>query len=719
MKHRLFLRIGSLLTFLLTLAWSLLNVSCTDSETTDDTEFALYYAGVTDIGPSMNFTLDAPTYKGAAPSDFTITGVKLDGSSVETSSFTVDAATGAIHIENTSSLAVGTYTLDVACNSGGNHYSFSDIVTINMMKPVPDGITVEPNLLTVDYADVIGGAASLPTAQVTTDGNHISIKKYLIANVRKDEALVKDNNFFKISNAGLISIVPGKTNIEPGVYVLDLKLTTAVAGEDSEEGIFTNAVTINVTSKPLGLTYTPAQNSVEVNATEAVTSSVPELFGSPEGLTYKLKSVTPANAPVSVDSKTGTVTMAGNHGLAVNTVVKVSVTATNKYGSADFDDVYTFNIVPFIAPITKFAYGDKADVIQGVAFSNKVAEMDGAEVQYSFVDKDTKLAELKINPSTGEVYADKGNSIPLGTYTVKVLAKNAKGQKEASFKLEIVKNKYYFTYVHWGNNLGLTPARNYASQYRTTETGFEISVKESDIPSGVEAQYSIASRSDSKLTAEIDAQTGKLTISGYNGKNVKVYMVLVKVVTGKGTAGETSITVPVFINYSAPVNGVTITYTPFVFQVNPQKGGTSVAPKVEGADASKLQMDYRRSFSYTNLNGPASHISGNLNETSTNTFIYSMWKSYYGDGPVKAGEKNPMSYYKNESGLAAALGYVNATKGCAVTINPGKWQDEAGYANGVFMGQMTFLTTGNATNEDINASKNTIFPIAIWFDTKF
>lgn len=719
MKHRLFLRIGSLLTFLLTLAWGLLNVSCTDSETTDDTEFALYYAGVTDIGPSMNFTLDAPTYKGAAPSDFTITGVKLDGSSVETSCFTVDAATGAIHIENSSSLAVGTYTLDVACNSGGSHYSFSDIVTINMMKPVPDGITVEPNQLTVDYADVIGGGASLPTAQVTTDGNHISIKKYLIANVRKDEALVKDNDFFKISNAGLISIVPGKTNIEPGVYVLDLKLTTAVAGEDSEEGIFTNAVTINVTSKPLGLTYTPAQNSVEVNATEAVTSSVPELFGSPEELTYKLKSVTPANAPVSVDSKTGTVTMAGNHRLAVNTVVKVSVTATNKYGSADFDDVYTFNIVPFISPITKFAYGDKADVIQGVAFSNKVVEMDGAEVQYSFVDKDAKLADLKINPSTGEVYADKGNSIPLGTYTVKVLAKNTKGQKEASFKLEIVKNKYYFTYVHWGNNLGLTPARNYASQYRTTESGFKISVKESDIPSGVEAQYSIASKSDSRLTVEIDSKTGNLKILGYNGVNAKVYMIIVNVVTGKGTAGETSMKVPVFVNYSAPVNGVTITYTPFVFQVNPQKGGTSVAPKVEGADAGKLQMDYRRSFSYTNLNGPASHISGNLNETSTNTFIYSMWKSYYGDGPVKAGEKNPMSYYKNESGLASALGYVNATKGCAVTINPGKWQDEAGYANGVFMGQMTFVTTGNATNEEINASKNTIFPIAIWFDTKF
>lgn len=716
MKHTVLLRIGRLLTFFLTLAWSLLNVSCTDSQTTDNTEFALYYAGVTDIGPSMNFTLDAPTYKGATPSDFAITGVKLDGSSVETSSFTIDAATGSIQIANTSSLAVGTYTLDVACKSGRNHYNFSDIVTINMMKPVPDGITVDPNRITVDYEEVINSESSLPTAQITTDGNHISIKKYLIANVRKGEDLIKDNNFFKISNSGQISIVPGTTNIEPGIYILDLKLTTAVAGEDSEEGIFTNAITIDVTSKPLKLTYDPAASSAETNTATATTSVKPILFGSLENLTYKLKAVTPASAPVTVDPATGVVTLTGNNGLTVNSVVKVSVTATNKYGSTDFDDVYTFNVVPYIDPITKFAYNDKIGVMLGTAISNKVKEVDGAEVQYSFVDKDAKLGDLKINPSTGEVYADKGNSIPVGTYTVKVLAKNIKSQKEASFKLEIVKNPYHFTYVHWGNNLGLTPIKNYASQYRTTSKNFSIKVQESDIPNGVDAEYSIASKSDSKLIAEIDSKTGELNITGYNGTNVKVYMILVKVVTGKGTAGENTVKVPVFIDYSAPVKGVTVTYTPFVFQVNPQKGGTSVAPKIEGVDASKFLMDYRRTFSYTNLNGPSSHVSGTLKAGATTTFIYSMWQSYYGDGVVNAGAKAPMSYYENESGLTRALGYVNVSKGCAVTINPGKWQDESGYANGVFFGQMTFVTDGNSAN--INSGSG-IFPLAIWFDTKF
>lgn len=52
-----------------------------------------------------------------------------------------------------------------------------------MMAPVPDGIKVEPNKLTADYADIIDAASTvqLPTAQVTTEGEHVSISKYEIA----------------------------------------------------------------------------------------------------------------------------------------------------------------------------------------------------------------------------------------------------------------------------------------------------------------------------------------------------------------------------------------------------------------------------------------------------------------------------------------------------------------------------------------------------------
>ena len=53
--------------------------SCSDEDTTDTTGFALYYLGMTDIGPSMSGIISEPSYKGSVPSDFTITSITLNG----------------------------------------------------------------------------------------------------------------------------------------------------------------------------------------------------------------------------------------------------------------------------------------------------------------------------------------------------------------------------------------------------------------------------------------------------------------------------------------------------------------------------------------------------------------------------------------------------------------------------------------------------------------
>ena len=60
----------------------LTGTSCSDTETTDSTPFAIYYSGMTDIGPSMNAKISAPTYIGATPADFTITKIILENESV-------------------------------------------------------------------------------------------------------------------------------------------------------------------------------------------------------------------------------------------------------------------------------------------------------------------------------------------------------------------------------------------------------------------------------------------------------------------------------------------------------------------------------------------------------------------------------------------------------------------------------------------------------------
>lgn len=708
------------LAILMVVGLCVTNSSCTDPETTDSTKFALFYAGITDIGPSMSFNLDAPTYIGGAPSDFAITRVTLNGETYDTNSFAIDTNTGSISLSNTSELPVGLYTLSVSCYSNGNYYEFKDIVTINMMKPVPDGISVEPNKISAEFADIISteSTVELPTAQVTTEGDHISIQKYIIANVRKDGILVEENDFFTISSTGEISIVKGESKIQPGKYVLDLKLTTAIVDEAAEEGIFENAIEIDITSKPLTLTYTPNTVKVEENAQNI--SAVPTLVGSSEGLTYAIKSVSPTSSSVTIDPVTGVITLAANNQMEIGTTCEVSVTVTNQYGSTDFENAYTMTIVEFINPITKFEYSDTEELIQATAFEHPVKTIDGDEVSFSFVNLDSKLSDLAIDATTGTISAKKGNNIPVGQHTVTVLAKNNKSELQASFKLNIKTNPYYFTYVHWGNNLNLSPAQNYASQYRVTSNNallsLSIPVAETDIPEGVEVEWAIDNSSSSISGGSID-ENGTITFTA-GWTNAKVLMILVKATTGKGTAGEITIKTPVFIHCSSAVAGVTVNYTPFVFQVNPRTGGSSVAPTITGTDLSTFIADYRRTFNYYNINGPAEHKNGQPGG-GIDTFMYSLWKAYYesiGAASVNTGQKWPLSYYDNTSRLAVPLGYVDATNNCAVKINPNKWQNEYGYANGVMIGQMTFVTDGNSSGV---SSGSQMFPLAIWFDTKF
>lgn len=707
------------------IGWGLTGASCTDPETTDSTKFAIFYAGLTDIGPSMSFTLDGPSYIGAAPSDFAITQVKRNGEPVETSCFTISATTGAITLENTSSLAVGLYTLSISCNSNGNYYEFKDIVSIHMMNVVPEGISVTPEKLQVNFADVVDEQSDveLPTAQVTTQGNHISIRKYLIANVRRDGTLVEKNDFFTISNSGLISIVRGKSSLKPGKYVIDLKLTTAAVDEESEEGLFVDALEIDVTSGPLSLTYAP--NNAKVEEHNAFTSVAPLLEGSTDGLTYSIASIVPETSEIHIDPATGVLSIAEGNQLPIGGSYSVSVKATNAYGSKEFAAAYQVDVVAYIRPITTLAYDDKEEIIQASAFEIPVKTVDGDEVTYSFVNLDEKLADLTIDAHTGTVSAKQGNTIPLGEYTVTVQAKNVKSEQQASFKLTIVKNPYYFTYIHWGNNLGLTPAKSYASQYRVTSQAnllaLSIPVAETDLPEGVEVEWSVVKGSSSVTTVAID-EAGTVTFTG-GWTNAKVLVVLIQATTGKGTVGETVVRTPIFIHCSAAVDGVTVNYTPFVFQVNPKTGGSSVAPEITGlSDLSLFKSDYRRTFNYYNINGPKQHKSGQPSATATDNFMSILWQAYYASIGVAApnyGQKWPLSYYDNitkATGLSAPLAYVDNANGCAVKVNPNKWLDDNGYANGVMIGQITFVKDGNEAN--VSSGKQ-MFPIALWFDTKF
>lgn len=689
---------------------------CKPEGLVDESAFTLYYPGITDIGPSTNFNI-TPSWHGAAPYDFSISRVTLEGKTFDTDCFKVDKESGVVSLQNTEKLPIGLYAISISCKSSGETFVFDNAIEINMMKPVPDGIKVEPNPLTVKLSDIVAPAEGsvLPTAAITTEGTHISIKKYIISSVLRDGVPVDNfDKLFAVSGKGAVSIIGNNPDFVAGTYSLSFKLTTFIVGEDSEEGLFADAMTIDVTSAPLGLSYNPAQGRVE--AAYAFRSPKPQFSGSLSGLKYTLKSVVPQSVHVSIDEKTGELIIPEGNTLTPGDVMTVSVTATNAYGTKDFDDVYTIETVAYVKPVANFAYGAPGEFYQDVAFKVDAPTVEGDYVTYSFAEElPEALAKLSIDSNTGVISAPKSNAIPLGDYTVKVKAENIKNNMIADCKFKIVKNPYYFSYVRYGNNLGLAPISSYANQFRLQESdaSLTIPVAETDIPAGQPVLWDVK-KTWCKANVTINPETGELTVKASTARMTD-YVTVVVTVGGESDAAVT-MKIPVFFHFNIKKNGFKIEYTPFVFMCNPKKGGASAAPVITGAgyEPAKFAMDYRRAFNYYNINGPESHKNGQPKDKG---FLSNLWLAYFsGLGkPANNGSRDPMSNFSGEQTLR--LGYVSPAD-FSVIINPDKFKDDAGYANGVFIGQIIYGLSGG-TDPASSFNKKGDFPIIIWFDTEF
>ena len=165
--------------------------ACTREEMSGRLE--IFYTGVTDIAPSQEVIIDAPTYRGETPGNFEITGITLNGEPFSTESIRInDPATGEILVTETENLPVGTYLVSIACTSGGRRYEFPDIIQVEMLMPVPDGISVEPAEVTVNLADL---NIDSPTAKVVVDERKsIRVKRY---------SLIQENSWFEVSGDGI------------------------------------------------------------------------------------------------------------------------------------------------------------------------------------------------------------------------------------------------------------------------------------------------------------------------------------------------------------------------------------------------------------------------------------------------------------------------------------------------------------------------------------
>ena len=709
----------------------IVSVSSCKAELTDTGAFTLHYPGITDIGPSTNMDI-TPTWHGGTPESFEIFSVKREGEAVTAECFSIDPTTGVFSIRKSDNLPVGKYRIGIACKVGGERHEFAEAITVNMMPAIPEGIKVSPDKITILLSQVTntGSDEELPTAQITTEGEHISIRNYLISGVRRDgKALANWDGLFSVDKSGKFNILKNN-KFNAGVYVIDFKLTTMVFGADSEEGLFSDALTVEVASAPISLVYNPSTAKVE--AGESYTSPVPEFIGSVTGLEFSIKKVIPESDKFSIDKTSGVITLAKGHEYAIGNEIVLSVSAKNNYGERDFDQVLRIGIVEYIAPITLLAYNDTT-VWEGTKVNLKPKQSDGDEVTYSFEELPDALKELTIDELNGTISVPKKNKIAQGEYSFKVKAQNPKGSLSATVKWNTIENPYAFTFVRWGNNLGLNPIQDYADQFRVSTTEpTTVPVIDSDIKKGIEVLYEIKGGSNTKCVS-IDEKTGKLTTdpSVFEGKiaNMRAHFVFVNIKTGVGTSGETVMKIPVFFDFNAPrtEGGYSIQYNPFAVRCNPKTGTTSVPPTilknnivVRGEELKNITMDFRRSFNYWNLNGPAAHNNGAPNVDKT-TFLSSIWSSYYSAinvayGKSQAGSRDPISSYGRPKHIAKTAGYIRQ-EDLALYIAPERFMDDNGYANGIFTAQVVFGSDGKDPKDANDPYK--LFPLCVGFDTNF
>ena len=701
-------------------------------ETGIDTSFALYYNGISEIcpGTSINVT---PTWHGSVPTDFAITRIKHNGEAYQTDCFAVDGTSGTFSIRSSESLPFGKYVVGISCKSEGTLYEYPDAVEINIMKPVPEGIIISPANISVPLGDVLEGKEELPTAKIGTDGsNHVQIKQYILSNIYlngKEKPEAKD--WFQVSRSGEFSIVSPSPDMVPGVYTFDFRLTTYAVGQDAEEGLFRKALRLDVTSAPLSLNFPVKEGKVEKGY--GACSAEPLFSGSGDGLRFALKGVKPDNAPgITVDDATGVIKFPETSSVNIGDTYTVSVTATNKYGSKDFDDVYTFSVIAFLHPVTKLSYNNVTDKISGVSVSNKVEDVDGDDVEFVLGELPDGLKGLTIDPATGEVSRPKGTELEPGTWTVTVIARNVKSEVSATFTMEIVPNPYKFTYVRWGNNLGLTPLDDYGNQFvvKASDGVLQIPVLESDIPDGVPVKFKLTQKtnnSNMKMGCTIDSETGTVSAEyqgAVNEKSARCHFGIISVTVGGSSEAAVTKDFPLFIRHDGYNAGYKIEYTPFAFRVNPKTGGRSVTPVItrqDGQPVDRFTLSYRRNIYYYRLGGPQQHKDGRPGD-GQDTFMYGVWVKYYSARNVlspNTGSCSPVSYQGDRNGERGWLGltacYVDP-EDLSMVVNPEKFSDDYGYANGVVSGCMQYNINGI---DPVNVGGTECFPILIWLDPAY
>lgn len=713
---------------LLFVSCSLGLAACSD----DDTESAvtLHYQQVGDIGPGMPYRGEAPTFRGAMPSEFAIESITLDGVHFtdDKPCFTLNPSDGALNIAESEELSLGTYRFTISCLAGSSRLVFADILTVRMVAATPERIVVTPALVEVDYdAERI----SWGSARVEAADEAVSFNAYALVQE-------KGREYFAISQEGVISVnVKYEGEIPPGIYKPTLRLTTKAGSADYED-----ALTIKVNSRPLGITYERNPGTAEVE--EVFASDVPVLKGSTDEVHYAILSVAPSTDQFSIDPSTGVISLPEGHTLEANTSYEFSLAVSNKYSKGEavaLRGVYTVDIVPYIAPIdpAKFSYPASTMTEFCLFEVEKNAGFVGDVVTFTLGELPEALqGRVEIDKQTGKIVIARGNDVPIGQYTIPVIASNPKSDPAnpivANLALSVEANPNMFHKFGYGNNLGL-PAEEHFDQFRWDGTGSGNDDKVIPLAEGYndfgdrtpsfkfEVINDWALRNATNTTQNFVDENGDLHLRMRGDRWGQVGYVRVTATLGEGETAVSRSTI-VFVMLRNPAKSGQIEYTPFVHRINSRKGGyTGIRPTFgAGVDPSQVMMSWRQNcFFYEGLGTDENPYGGKLEAAGNDRTIYKIWGSYENNGIANPASRLPFCWYdangaKDATNMARKLGYFDPDNGNQVYIAPNKWLVDGAPVNGILTFQASYSVTANP--EDLGKTNNLI-GVAVWMDENF
>lgn len=703
-------------------------LACSEDET--ESPVTLHFQSVGDIGPGMPYRGSAPTYHGAAPSEFAIESITLDGTSFidEIPCFTLDPNDGFLTISDSKELQLGTYRFTVSCKAAGARCVFTDAFSVRLVSATPENIVVTPDLIEALYDE---DRVAWPTAQIAPADEAVSFNAYALVQEKGKE-------YFSVSSTGEISVnMKYEGTIPPGIYKPVLRLTTKAGSAD-----YADAVTIKVNSQPLGVTYERNPGTAEINA--AFKSDVPVLLGSADEASYAILSVSPSTDQFSIDPATGVISLPQGHTLEAHTSYEFSLAVSNKFSNGQaiaLRGVYSVDIVPYIAPIdpAKFSYAP-ATMTEFCKFEIEKAEgFVGDVVTFSLGELPEALKGwVSIDNQTGKITVPRGNEIPQGVYDIPVTAVNSKSDlanpATVTLKLTVQKNPNMFYKFGYGNNLGL-PVETNADQFRWDGDGKTNEDKVIPLSGGyndfngrtptfkVEVVHDWALQNAATTTTVDD--NGNLTLKMRGNRWGQIGYVRVTATLGEGETAVSRSTI-VFVMMRNPAKSDQIEYTPFVHRVNSRTGGlTGVQPTYgSGVDASKVMMSWRQNcFLYEGLGTDEKPYGGKLAAGANDLTIYKIWGTYENNGVTNPSSRLPFCWYDSNgakdtnTNMAKKLGYFDPDNGNRIYIAPNKWLDASGQpVNGILTFQASYSVTAN--NDDLGKTANLI-GIAVWLDENF